>query len=258
LVTTHKIDLYAACQDLFDDIDVYARTMGETSCLSKRGGRFVCHAKDPITAGLAVDGFLPPQHFERSGAEVLAIGAGGSTIALTCHLMQAARGADRPGRVLVSDRSPERLHEIERIHRALQLDVPCEYRLVDSAADNDALLASLKPGAFVVNATGLGKDRPGSPLTDAAVFPQGAIAWDLNYRGQLVFLDQARRQQAARGLQVEGGWTYFLYGWTRVIAEVFDIAIATSGPEFDALSRIAEQAGKPEPTPAANPAPNPS
>lgn len=251
LVTTHKIDLYAACQDLFDQTDLYARTMGETSCLSKRNGQFVCHAKDPITAGLAVDGFLPQRHFERSGAEVFAIGAGGSTIALTCHLMQASRGANRPGRVLVSDRSEERLDEIHRIHRELDLDVACDYRLVSRSEDNDALLAQLKPGAFVINATGLGKDRPGSPLTDAAVFPERAIAWDLNYRGQLVFLDQARRQQAARGLQVEDGWTYFLYGWTRVIAEVFDIEIATAGPGFDALSRIAEQAGKPATTTAA-------
>ena len=37
LVTTHKIDLYEACQDLFDVVDPAARLMGETSCLSKRG-----------------------------------------------------------------------------------------------------------------------------------------------------------------------------------------------------------------------------
>lgn len=251
LVTTHKLDLYAACRDLFDDVDVYARTMGETSCLSKRAGRFACHAKDPITAGLAVDGFLPARHFERSGAELFAMGAGGSTIALTCHLMQSARGPDRPRRVIVTDRSAERLDEIRHVHRTLGLELPCEYRLVAGAEGNDAQLATLAPGSFVVNATGLGKDRPGSPLTEAAVFPERAIAWDLNYRGQLVFLDQARAQQAARGLQVEDGWTYFLYGWTRVIAEVFDVEIATAGPEFDALSRIAEQAGKPAPTRAA-------
>ncbi len=245
LVTTHKIDLFAACEDLFDEIDGYARTMGETSCLSKRAGRFVCHAKDPITSGLAVDGFLPSRHFERTGAELFAMGAGGSTIALSCHLMQPARGADRPSRIVVSDPSAERLAEIERIHRALALDVPCDYRRIAGSADNDVLLAQLRPGAFVVNATGLGKDRPGSPLGDAATFPVQAVAWDLNYRGQLLFLDQARRQQVSRALQVEDGWTYFIYGWTRVIAEVFDVEIATAGPEFDAICRIAEQAGKP-------------
>ena len=54
LVTTHKIDLYEACEDLFDEIDPHASLMGETSCLSKQDGRFVCHAKDPISSGLAI------------------------------------------------------------------------------------------------------------------------------------------------------------------------------------------------------------
>ncbi|MBN3724137.1 shikimate dehydrogenase family protein [Burkholderia sp. Ac-20379] len=247
LVTTHKLDLYAACQDLFDEIDPYARLMGETSCLSKRDGKFICHAKDPITSGLAIDGFLPDAHFARTGAEVFSIGAGGSTIALTWHLMQTSRGANRPSRVIVSDRSAERLEDIARIHRELDLGVPCEYLIAARAEDNDAVLARLSPGALVINATGLGKDAPGSPLSDAARFPERAVAWDLNYRGELVFLDQARAQAAARQLQIEGGWTYFIYGWTRVIAEVFHIDIPTRGPGFDAICRIAAASGKPSP-----------
>jgi hypothetical protein len=54
-----------------------------------------------------------------------------------------------------------------------------------------------------------------------------------------VFLEQARRQEAERRLFIEDGWIYFLHGWTRVIAEVFDVDIPTSGPEFDRLSEIA-------------------
>ena len=42
--------------------------MAETSCLSKRGGRLIAHAKDPISSGLAIDGFLAPDHFARTGA----------------------------------------------------------------------------------------------------------------------------------------------------------------------------------------------
>lgn len=251
LVTTHKIDLYAACRDLFDEADAYARALGETSCLSKRAGRFICHAKDPVTAGLAVDGFVPRGHFERTAAPAFLMGAGGSSIALSCHLMQAARGADRPSRIVISDPLAGRLDEMARIHRALALDIPCAYERVEGCAGNDALLARLRPGALVVNATGLGKDGPGSPLSDAAVFPLRAVAWELNYRGQLRFLDQARGQRAGRGLQVEDGWTYFIHGWTRVIAEVFGIDIAVAGPQFDALCRIAEQAARPVPTPAA-------
>ncbi|MBM2766307.1 Shikimate dehydrogenase (NADP(+)) [Burkholderia anthina] len=245
LVTTHKIDLYAACEDLFDEIDPHARVMGETSCLSKRDGKFVCHAKDPITSGFALDGFLPAGHFAQTGAELFSMGAGGSTIALTWHLMQRSRDANRPSRVIVSNRSAPRLEEIERIHRELDLGVPCEYVIAPRPEDNDAVLARLSPAALVINATGLGKDAPGSPLTDRASFPERGIVWDLNYRGNLVFLDQARAQSHARHLQIEDGWTYFIHGWTRVIAEVFHIDIPTSGPDFEQICRIAAAAGKP-------------
>jgi shikimate 5-dehydrogenase len=75
-------------------------------------------------------------------------------------------------------------------------------------------------------------------------FPQDAFAWDFNYRGDLVFLDQARAQPPERNVRVEDGWVYFIHGWTRVIAEVFDIDIPTAGPEFEELSRIAAETRK--------------
>ena len=239
LVTTHKIDLYNACRDQFDEIDAHARFMGETSCLSKRVGKFVCHAKDPISSGLALDGFLPARHFERTGAELFSMGAGGSSIALTWHMMQKNRGADRPSRIVVSNRSAARLEAIQRIHRELDAGVPVDYVLAPKDVDNDAVIAKLKPGSLVINATGLGKDAPGSPASNAVQFPENGIVWDLNYRGDLLFLDQARAQASLRGLSIEDGWSYFLHGWTQVIAEVFHVDIPTSGPVFDGLSEIA-------------------
>ncbi len=239
LVTTHKLDLFEACKDMFDVIDPHARLMAETSCISKRDGKLICHAKDPISSGLALDGFLPKDHFANTDAELFSMGAGGSTIALTWHLMQENRGADRPRRIVVSNRSQPRLDHIREIHESLGSDIPIEYRLAATAEDNDAILASMAPGSVVVNATGLGKDAPGSPLSDAAQFPKNAIIWELNYRGNLVFLDQANAAKATQNLQVEDGWTYFINGWTQVIAEVFDIEIPTSGDGFDAISDIA-------------------
>jgi shikimate 5-dehydrogenase len=59
LVTTHKLDLFHAASDIFDEIDFYAKLMGETSCISKRGNKLICHAKDPISSGLTIDGFMP-------------------------------------------------------------------------------------------------------------------------------------------------------------------------------------------------------
>jgi shikimate 5-dehydrogenase len=242
LVTTHKIDLFQTCRDMFDRIDPHAAAMGEASCISKRGEALVCHAKDPISSGLAMGEFLPDGYFSGSQAEVFLMGAGGSTIAISWHLTQKDKGGDVPARIVVSNRSPGRLEHIRQFHRELGIRVPVEYALARSPQDNDAILPQLAPGSLVVNATGLGKDAPGSPLTSAGEFALDGIAWDLNYRGDLVFLEQARAQAARRRLRIADGWTYFLHGWTQVISEVFEVAIPTSGPVFDALSRIAATA----------------
>ena len=242
LVTTHKIDLLSACRDMFDELDPFARAMGEASSISKRDGRLIGHAKDPITSGLALEAFLPEGHWRKTGAEVSVLGAGGSSIAVTSYMMQESHGENRPARIIVSNRSLPRLEEIQNIHDKVGRTVPVEYVHAPNATDNDAIIAALKPHSVVMNATGLGKDAPGSPLTDAVVFPENGLAWDFNYRGELVFLDQARAQESSRGLTVEDGWVYFIHGWTRVIAEVFDVDIPTSGPQFDELSRIAADA----------------
>lgn len=242
LVTTHKIDLLKACRDRFEELDSFAQLTGEISSISKVGKKLVGHAKDPITSGLALEAFLPKDYWKDTGAEILILGAGGSSIALSSYLLESrhASGAGYPTRIMVTNRSTPRLDEMKHIHAQLPKSTKIEYHSTPHPEDNDRLLAGLKPGSLVVNATGLGKDAPGSPLTDAAIFPERGLAWDFNYRGDLVFLQQAERQKASRQLQIEDGWVYFLHGWTRVIAEVFHIDIPVSGPEFEALSIIAK------------------
>jgi shikimate 5-dehydrogenase len=244
LVTTHKIDLFQACGDMFDEVDPLAQLMGETSCISKRGDKLICHAKDPVSSGLAIDGFLGARYFASTKADLFCIGSGGSTIAITWHLMRALRGSDVPARIFVSDRSRERLDEIRRVHAQIESVVPVEYVLAPRTEANDDVLRLLEPGSLVINATGLGKDSPGSPLSPACKFPENSVVWDLNYRGDLIFLDQARRQQPSRDLQIVDGWTYFLHGWTQVIAEVFNIDIPAAGPSFDRISAIALEASE--------------
>jgi shikimate 5-dehydrogenase len=239
LVTTHKIDLLKACRDQFEQLDEYALLMGEISSISKRDGKLVGHAKDPITSGLALEAFLPADYWRRTGAETLVLGAGGSAIAITWHMMTRP---ETPTKIIVANRSAPRLHELREIHGKLRASVPVEYHEVPRPGLSDALCGRLKPGSLVINATGLGKDAPGSPLTDATVFPRDGLVWEFNYRGDLVFLEQARRQQQQQRLTIEDGWVYFLHGWTRVIAEVFHVDIPTSGPVFEEISRIAKEA----------------
>ena len=242
LVTTHKLDLLDAARDLFDDLGPYAARLGEISCISKQDGRLIGKAMDPITSGLALDAFLPEDHWA-SGGEALILGAGGSSLALSVNLLERAKaGRPHPGRIVVTNRSPNRLDEMRDIHDRSSVDVPMEYILTPAPAENDRVCADMPPGSLVANATGLGKDRPGSPLTDDAAFPPRGRVWDFNYRGDLRFLAQARKQQEERELEIADGWIYFIHGWTRVISEVFHIGIPTSGPSFDRLCEVAAQA----------------
>ena len=89
LVTAHKIDLLHAASDLFDELDPHARSLHEVSCLSKRNGRLIGHAKDPISARLALDAIVPPEHWRgHPEADAFLIGAGdaGSTRAEHVHV----------------------------------------------------------------------------------------------------------------------------------------------------------------------------
>ena len=99
LVTTHKIDLYLATEDLFDYVDPLARLMDEVSCLSKQDGQFRGHAKDPYSSGLALDAFLPPGYWTAHASDVFIIGAGGSAIAIDWYLSRPEKGSDRPRRI---------------------------------------------------------------------------------------------------------------------------------------------------------------
>lgn len=239
LVTTHKLDLFEACRDMFDDIDELAELMSEVSCLSKRGGKLSCFAKDPPASECALEELLPDRHFAETGADAFCIGAGGSAIAITWNLMRKKRGADRPARIFVSNRSLPRLEKIKAVHKRIESDVPVHYVHAPRPSDNDRVLDRLKPASLIVNATGLGKDAPGSPITARAALPVSGIGWDLNYRGELEFLDQARRQADSRGVRAADGWGYFVHGWAQAICEVYGVNLPVSGPRFNAFASVA-------------------
>ncbi|HET7727629.1 MAG TPA: hypothetical protein VFK54_09910 [Candidatus Limnocylindrales bacterium] len=223
LVTTHKVSVYRHALQAFHELDRWATLCGEVSCVARRDGRLHGWAKDPITSWEAFVAIAGPDYFARyRDAEVLCLGAGGSGTAFTARLLVADHP---PARITVTNRSPERLSIVRELHARIGSQVAVEYRSVELPEDSDTLVGRLPPHSVVVNATGLGKDRPGSPITDAAEFPVGAIAWEFNYRGDLQFLEQARRQADARRLTVEDGWRYFLEGWASHVAEVFGLAI---------------------------------
>jgi shikimate 5-dehydrogenase len=229
LVTAHKIDLLNACRDLFDELDPYAQLTGEVSGISKRDGKLIGHARDPVSSGLAWESFVPAQHFVEHEADVLCLGGGGAASAISVYAANADPARGKPRRFIIVDISQDRLDHI----RAIGAKIPgaaeklhIEYVLNSDPQRNDALMSALPHGSLVINATGLGKDRPGSPITDAAVFPQEGLVWEINYRGALDFMQQAKRQARERQLTIEDGWIYFLHGWSQVVSVVFDAPLS--------------------------------
>lgn len=221
LVTSHKVDVYRHASDLFVELDDFALLCKEISCVSKRDDRLVGHAKDPVTAGKAMEFILGPDPWKDNNAHVLCLGAGGAGTAITVQLLSEIHP---PTRVVVTDKDPTRIARLRGICQRLGA-ARAKPLATRNPEDVDSLLTDLPPGSLVVNATGIGKDVPGSPLSDAAEFPHEAAIWDLNYRGDLTFLRQARARAEERNLRVHDGWRYFLHGWSEVIAEVFDLEL---------------------------------
>lgn len=224
LVTAHKIDLLNVCRDLFDELDPYAQLTGEVSGISKHNGKLIGHARDPVSSGLAWEAFVPAQHFVEHQADVLCLGGGGAASAISVYAANADPAHGKPRRFIIVDVSQERLDHMRAIHAKMDTPAPLniKYILNNDPLHNDALMSELPTGSLIINATGLGKDRPGSPITDAARFPQGGLVWEINYRGALDFLQQAKRQAAQRNLIIEDGWVYFVHGWSQVVSVVFD------------------------------------
>jgi shikimate 5-dehydrogenase len=225
LVTTHKLDLLNATRGMFDTLDYYATALEEISSISKRGGRLIGHAKDPISSGLALEEFVPANYLKDNGGEVLLLGAGGSSLAMSMYFCQEKFKGNMPKKIIIANRSTPRLEAAKEKLAGLSKDVKFEFIHGPKPSDNDAIMASMPPHSLVVNATGLGKDAPGSPITDNGVFPADSLVWEINYRGELDFMHQAEKQRETRNIYIEDGWMYFIYGWTQVIAEVFDVKI---------------------------------
>ncbi len=237
LVTTHKMDLYEASKDMFDYFDPYAKLLDEISCISKNCNNLEGHAKDPISSGLSFDHIVEKKYFAKTGGYILFFGAGGSCIATVLHIINKKNAGDRPEKIIVVNRSQPRLDHLKEIVKKAGTDIKFEYIHNQNPKINDKIIEALPDYSIVINATGMGKDSPGSPVTDKSLFPQNGIVWEFNYRGELDFLHHGERQENSRGVRAENGWVYFIHGWTQVISQVLHLEMT---PELSArLEKIA-------------------
>ncbi len=225
LITSHKLGIVRAARDLIGRLTAEAQLSGEVSALYRRGGLLWGHACDPENSGRAMEHFLGADYWQRHPeAVILSLGAGGATAALLLYLLTRARW--RPRRMQIVDFRADNLQHCRRVADMLcSSGMQCEYILNAEAAVNDGLVGRLPPHSLVINATGMGKDLPGSPITGAARFPECGAAWELNYRGERLFLEQARSCASEGDLAVADGWHYFMHGWSSVMSHVYDVPV---------------------------------
>jgi len=269
VITAHKLRVYRACGPDLDRRDWLTGITHEINAL----------ATGPVLAGYARDAVslahVLPVLIRSTGVgtardlHVLCLGAGGAATALLLALyldtdpgagVAAGQGAepgpeagagrragtglreDPPASVTFADVDPRALTDLRAVAaRAGISPRQLSFIHVREPADCDALVASLRSPGLVVNATGLGKDIPGSPVTDRARFGPDILAWDLNYRGDLAFL----RHAAAAGARTMDGWDYFVAGWAGGLT-----AIAGTVFSSGLLARFARAAAPFRPEPA--------
>jgi shikimate 5-dehydrogenase len=216
VVTTHKAALWETCADQFDEVSPACRQVREASAIACRNGRLIADASDVRGVGRAVTRILADKRWNTGDHEAIILGAGGAGISLAFNLVDRlpSLGARR---VTLTDADPARL----AVARSLSRDWAHrdQLEITDAAGGaNDRLVAAAKPGTLIVNATGMGKDRPGSPI--GVDLPQQTILWEFNYRGPRELLERARVRAPADDLLVIDGRDYFICSWLEALCSV--------------------------------------
>ncbi|MGA2803379.1 MAG: hypothetical protein ABSF89_03155 [Acidimicrobiales bacterium] len=208
VITTHKVRLFCAGRSLFAGLDPLALACGEVNAIRRTTAGLCGFARDPVSVGRVVDRIWP-----ESGGEVVCLGAGGTARALAKHLFATRRTV----RFVCADPVRASVEQLAQV---------AGHPVIGYVGNRpwDDLVEQAPPGSLIINATGLGKDRPGSPITGRTRFPPRAVVWELNYRGELEFLDHARAQAENYELQVHDGWQLFCHGWAAALTTVLDLA----------------------------------
>jgi shikimate 5-dehydrogenase len=247
VVTTHKLNVFEHAHDLFDEFDALSSITKEVCMIKKHGTRLIgMAAPDRLSNTLCLKKMLGSDHWRVHKAVALCFGAGGVARAIALSVLcdfeasspLARRLPNKPQQLVMVDIDDNKLRSMQALLEPLSKGVAINYICQSDATANDQLVNNLPNHSLVINATGMGKDRPGSPITDRARFPHEGIAWELNYRGERQFLQQAMAQVSTQQLQIHDGWQCFLNGWGQAVQ--IGIGRKLSSREVFQLEKIAE------------------
>jgi shikimate 5-dehydrogenase len=235
LVTTHKANLYSLSGLNFDLLEPSCVSLAEVGVVYRRGDAICGGVSDIESGGAVLERIVLSQHWKVGSRRAVVLGAGGAGLAAAWNL--AVRGVGHATSVTLVEARRDRLLEVQDLLSRWPTMVPLT--LEHTTADADKFLTSPEPAGLVINATGLGKDRPGSPIASAASLPDRCMVWDFNYRGTLEFLKMARKPAVARDIECFDGGDYFAAGWSVVMCRV--AGIPWSREIFEVFRVIAEE-----------------
>ena len=218
VVTTHKAGLYSACAARFDTVTDLAAMLREVGGISAVGGTLKADAPDARSVARVARRLLGDARWVAGPRHVVILGAGGAGLSLAYGLCDgppeiAARS------IVMTDVDPARVDEARSIASRWRRSFVVAVERAGSGA-NDRLIGDAPEGTLIVNASGVGKDRPGSPLAPGTPLPRHSIYWDFNYRGALELLRSARVQAEERDLLVADGSDYLACGWLEALCFV--------------------------------------
>ncbi len=220
LITAHKAAVFDAASDLFDEITPVARKLGEVGMVYWRNGRLVGDANDAVSTTHILPRLLGTEQWLSGTRLALILGGGGAGVAVA-NTLSSIIELGCAG-VVIAESDANRCNDLRARVGAWNTDVPISIRHVTSPSDQ--LVTEVGVGGLVANATGLGKDRAGSPVTPTCEFPANGTVWEFNYRflpqDQPTFWQTARRQAESKGLILEDGWDYFIWGWLVVMSNI--------------------------------------
>jgi shikimate dehydrogenase len=223
VITNHKLDAYRLCLDFHFPLEPTSRALEVVSCMRRANGSLIGNAEEVQ----AVDRAIQTICWRRDGgqfSEVIIFGAGGAGRALAYSIARRVH-IHHIAKITVTDTNPHRIADLARLANDWATRIPIRAALVGHGTTNDDIVEAAISPALIINATGLGKDFEGSPVSSSLVFPTGSTLWDLNYRGDLEYLAHGRAQS---DVSTHSGFELFVSSWIEALSYIFAVPVTNA------------------------------
>lgn len=224
LITSHKAAIFDSAANLFNRITPLALRLGEIGMVYWRNNEMVADANDPLSTQQVGRRLLSESSSWVNGSRsAIILGGGGAGVALANTLVTDNIIGCRS--IIITEVNRFRIEKLKGLIDSWNSQIPIQILQVTNTADD--IVANAGLGSLIANATGMGKDRPGSPVSANVVFPERSFIWEFNYRfvkqSSPTFLEIASRQMNQNYLTIEDGWDYFIWGWLGVMSNVLGL-----------------------------------